>query len=72
MNDTGIKIGVGSNGVRLKKAVLERILPNISYLRFNFSAGTREGYKRIMGLKDRDFDAVIRAYISEEMEQTQA
>ena len=55
----GIKIGVGSNGVRLKKHVLERILPHISYLRFNFSAGDRDRYKQIMGLKDRDYDQVI-------------
>lgn len=55
----GLKIGIGTNGVRLKRKVLERILPHIAYLRFNFSAGTREGYKRIMGLKDRDYDQVI-------------
>jgi len=55
----GLKIGVGTNGVRLKKKVLERILPHISYLRFNFSAGDRERYKQIMGLKDRDYDQVL-------------
>lgn len=55
----GIKIGVGSNGVRLKKSVLERILPHISYLRFNFSAGELNRYKEIMGLKERDYWQVI-------------
>lgn len=55
----GIKVGIGSNGVRLKRKMLERILPHVSYIRFNFSAGTREGYKSIMGLKDRDYDNVI-------------
>jgi len=55
----GLKIGIGTNGVRLKKKVLERILPHISYLRFNFSGGDRERYKQIMGLKDRDFDQVV-------------
>jgi len=55
----GIKIGIGTNGVRLKRKVLERILPHVSYLRFNFSGGERERYKQIMGLKDRDFDQVI-------------
>ena len=55
----GLKIGVGTNGVRLKKKVLERILPHLSYLRFNFSGGERERYKQIMGLKDRDYDQVI-------------
>lgn len=55
----GIKIGIGSNGVRLKRPLLERILPSVSYLRFNISAGTRERYKQIMGLRDRDYDHVI-------------
>lgn len=55
----GLKIGVGTNGVRLKRRVLERILPHISYLRFNFSAGDRHRYKHIMGLRDRDYDQVI-------------
>lgn len=55
----GLKVGIGSNGVRLKRKVLERILPHISYLRFNFSAGDRERYKQIMGLKDRDYDQVV-------------
>lgn len=55
----GLKIGVGTNGVRLKKAVLERILPYLSYLRFNFSAGDMNRYKQIMGLKERDYWQVI-------------
>jgi MoaA/NifB/PqqE/SkfB family radical SAM enzyme len=55
----GLKIGVGTNGVRLKKRVLERILPHLSYLRFNFSAGDLARYKEIMGLKERDYFQVI-------------
>lgn len=55
----GIKIGIGTNGVRLKRAVLERILPHISYLRYNFSSGERKRYSEIMGLKGRDYDQVI-------------
>jgi len=55
----GIKIGIGTNGVRLKRPLLERILPHISYLRFNFSAGERKRYSEIMGLKGRDYDQVV-------------
>jgi len=55
----GLAIGIGTNGVRLKRKVLERILPHIAYLRFNFSAGTKDGYKRIMGLHERDYNQVI-------------
>jgi len=55
----GLAVGVGTNGVRLKKPVLEKILPHLSYLRFNFSAGEMQRYKEIMGLKERDFHQVI-------------
>jgi len=55
----GLKIGLGTNGVRLKKPLLERVLPNISYLRFNISGGERKRYSEIMGLKGRDYDQVV-------------
>ena len=55
----GLKVGIGTNGVRLKRKVLERILPHISYLRFNFSGGEMHRYKEIMGLKERDWQQVI-------------
>ena len=55
----GLQVGVGSNGVRLKRKVLERILPHLSYLRFNFSAGDLARYKEIMGLKERDYHQVL-------------
>lgn len=55
----GLQLGAGTNGVRLKRRVLERILPHLSYLRFNFSAGELARYKQIMGLKERDYYQVI-------------
>lgn len=55
----GLKMGIGTNGKVLKKPILERILPHLSYLRFNFSGGTREGYSRIMGVKPEWYDVVI-------------
>ena len=55
----GLRVGIGTNGVRLKPRVLERILPHVSYLRFNFSAGEMQRYKEIMGLRERDWHQVI-------------
>jgi MoaA/NifB/PqqE/SkfB family radical SAM enzyme len=54
-----IKIGIGSNGIALTRPVLERILPHISYLRFNFSAGEKKRYAEIMGLKQKNYDIVL-------------
>lgn len=54
----GLKVGVGSNGILLVPDLLERILPHLSYLRFNFSAGERKRYAEIMGVKQAIFDKV--------------
>ena len=55
----GIKVGLGSNGIAFDQALLERILPRITYLRFNFSAGERNRYSEIMGVKPALYDSVI-------------
>lgn len=55
----GLKVGAGSNGHKLTKPVLERILPHLSYLRFNFSAGERKRYAEIMGVPQSYYDDVI-------------
>lgn len=55
----GLQMGIGTNGKVLKKPMLERILPHLSYLRFNISGGTREGYSKIMGVKPEWFDVVM-------------
>ena len=55
----GIKMGVGSNGILFKRDMLERILPRLTYMRFNFSAGERKRYAQIMGIKQKLYDEVI-------------
>lgn len=55
----GIKVGLGSNGIAFDRPLLERILPHVSYLRFNFSAGERKRYSEIMGVKPSFYDKVI-------------
>ncbi len=55
----GLKIGAGSNGIVLKKPVLERILPKLSFLRFNFSAGEKKRYAEIMGVSQALYGVVV-------------
>ena len=55
----GIKIGLGTNGIAFDKGMLERVLPHITYLRFNFSAGERKRYAEIMGVKPVFFDKTM-------------
>ena len=52
----GLQMGVGTNGFVLRRPVLERILPHLSYFRYNYSGGTQAGYARIMGVKPEWFD----------------
>lgn len=55
----GLKVGIGSNGLKLTKDVLERVLPHASYMRFNFSAGDKKRYAEIMGVPQHFYDVVI-------------
>src|SRR5688572_27461156 len=55
----GIKIGLGTNGINFDRELLERILPHVTYMRFNFSAGERKRYSEIMGVKEPIYDRVI-------------
>lgn len=55
----GLKLGISTNGMKLTRSILERILPHLSYLRFNFSGGEKKRYAEIMGVKQFWFDRVI-------------
>lgn len=55
----GLSIGIGTNGIALKREVLEEVLPSLTYLRFNFSGGERKRYAEIMGVKQTFYDRVI-------------
>lgn len=59
MDKLGIKVGLGTNGIAFDRPLLERILPHVTYLRFNFSAGERERYSQIMGVKPPIYDKVM-------------
>ncbi len=58
-HELGISMAVGTNAFVLGRAKLEEILPSLTYLRVNFSAGTRERYGQIMGVKPEWFDRVV-------------
>lgn len=55
----GIQLGTSTNGIKLTEDVLERVLPYLSYLRFNFSGGDRKRWAEIMGLKQPLYDRII-------------
>ena len=55
----GLKMGVGTNGIIFDRAMLERVLPHLTYFRVNFSAGERKRYAEIMGVKQALYDKVL-------------
>jgi len=54
----GLDMAVGTNGFLLKDERLEEILPALTYLRFNISAGTPERYAKIHGVPVEAFHKV--------------
>jgi MoaA/NifB/PqqE/SkfB family radical SAM enzyme len=54
----GLSMAVGTNGFVLNKRKLEEILPSLTYIRINISAGERARYAEIMGVKEHWFDRV--------------
>jgi MoaA/NifB/PqqE/SkfB family radical SAM enzyme len=58
-NKLGLQIGTSSNGLKLTPEVLEKILPHLTYLRFNFSGGDKHRWAQIMGLKQPLFDRIV-------------
>ncbi len=57
-NELGLSMAVGTNGFVLNRRKLEEILPSLTYLRVNISAGERSRYAEIMGVKEKWFDRV--------------
>ena len=56
--ELGLSMAVGTNGFVLTRNKSAEILPYLTYLRINFSAGERKRYAEIMGTKEKSFDRV--------------
>ena len=54
----GLDMAVGTNGYLLRTERLEELLPALTYLRFNISAGEKARYTEIMGSPPDGFDRV--------------
>src|SRR5438876_3489031 len=50
-SELGISMACGTNGFVLNERKLEEVLPHLTYLRINISAGERKRYAEIMGVK---------------------
>ncbi|MCX5785046.1 MAG: radical SAM protein [Elusimicrobia bacterium] len=55
----GISMAMGSNGYLLRKNILKKILPALTYLRFNITAAEPERYAQIHGVPEAWYHQVI-------------
>jgi MoaA/NifB/PqqE/SkfB family radical SAM enzyme len=55
----GLSMASGTNGFVLNRRKLEEILPHLTYIRINFSAGEPRRYAEIMGVKEEWFHRVV-------------
>jgi len=55
----GLDMALGTNGFALKDEKLEEILPALTYLRFNISAGTPKRYAYIHGVDEKTYLKVV-------------
>jgi MoaA/NifB/PqqE/SkfB family radical SAM enzyme len=58
-SERGISMACGTNGFIFNRRKLEEILPHLTYLRINISAGERKRYAEIMGVREEWFDRVV-------------
>lgn len=54
-HELGLAMAVGTNGLVLNRRKLEEILPHLTYLRINISAGEPKQYAEIMGVPEKWF-----------------
>ena len=57
-SELGLSMATGTNGFVLTRRRLEEVLPHLTYLRINISAGEKDRYAEIMGVKEKWFDRV--------------
>ncbi|QWT46227.1 radical SAM protein [Azospira inquinata] len=57
--ELGLSMATGTNGFLVTPDMAERILPHLTYLRINISAGERDRYAEIMGVKPAFYDRVL-------------
>ena len=54
----GLSMAVGTNGLAITRMKAESVLPHLTYIRINISAGERGRYGEIMGVREEWFDRV--------------
>jgi radical SAM protein with 4Fe4S-binding SPASM domain len=57
--ESGIDVALTTNGVLLRKEIVERVLINTEWIKVSINGGTRETYAKIHQSKPDDFDRVI-------------
>jgi len=55
----GLDISITTNGVLFTQEKIEKILPNLSWIRFSIDSGTKENYAEIHRTEEKDFEIIL-------------
>ena len=58
-HERGISMASGTNGLLLTETKLRAVIPCLTYMRFNITAGEKKRYKEIMGSRENGLDKFI-------------
>lgn len=58
-HEKGISMASGTNGLLLTEPKLQEVIPRLTYLRFNITAGEKRRYQEIMGSRENGLDKFV-------------
>jgi GTP 3',8-cyclase len=58
-NNSGIDVGLFTNGQLLREALAEAIIPSLTFVRFSFNGGTKDNYAEVHKVKPDIFERVV-------------
>ncbi len=57
--NSGIDVGLFTNGQLLKEALVEAVIPSLTFVRFSFNGGTKDNYAEVHKVKPEIFERVV-------------
>jgi MoaA/NifB/PqqE/SkfB family radical SAM enzyme len=58
-NNSGIDVGLFTNGQLLREELAEAIIPSLTFVRFSFNGGTKDNYAEVHKVKPDIFERVV-------------
>ncbi len=56
---SGLDVACATNGILLSRGIAEKVLPDLTWVRFSILGGSKNTYKKFQGAKENDWDKLI-------------